>query len=197
MELDELKEAWIAMDNRLKRNEELKESIILEMMQSKTGKLVNWFIAWEMFSVVVVILIIPVCFYWFDRSGGKYLVADICVLFGAAICFVYSFWGVFKIHGLMKFDFTKIISNNIFYVNRYNIQLKREQKIFSFVWPVLASLLVLSYASMKVKLSLWALLICALVVATLVSYWSYKKSHKNIDSILKSLDEIRELKEDE
>jgi hypothetical protein len=41
MELNNLKEAWTALDNRLKRTEKLKESIILEMMRSKAGKLVT------------------------------------------------------------------------------------------------------------------------------------------------------------
>ena len=46
------------------------------------------------------------------------------------------------------------------------------------------------------NLPLWVLLICALAVATLVSYWSYKYYHKGIHSILKSSDEMRELKEE-
>ena len=69
MELDDLKEAWTALDNRLKRNEKLNESIILEMIKSKAGKKVNWFIALEMFSVAVLFLMVPFCIYCIDRYG--------------------------------------------------------------------------------------------------------------------------------
>jgi len=197
MEMDELKNAWIALDNRLKRNEELKESIILEMMRSKAGKLVNRFIAWEIFQVVALILLIPVCIYWLDKFGGRYLAGDMTMYFGIAVCFFYSFWSVFKINGLMKIDLSKNVGNNILYMNRYNIQIKREKKIFWYCgWPAISILLVLSYASMKATLTLWFFLICAIIAGTLGSYWIYKRLYdKNIEVILKSLDEIKELKE--
>ena len=191
------------MDNRLKRNEALKESIILEMMKRKAGRLVNRFIISEIIAVVLLLLMIPFCFYALDRNGGKYFVGDATVFLALAVGFVYPFWGFFKIHGLMKFDFAKNVGHNIYYVNRYNIQLKREKKIFwYFLWPAITILVVLTYASIKVKLTLWALLtlwaivICALAAATLVTYWSYKYYNKGIHSILKSLDEMRELKEE-
>ena len=197
MEIEELKEAWIALDNRLKRDEKLKESIILEMMKSKAGKLVNRFIIYEIIAIVVALLVIPVCVYWLNSRGGKYLITDITMFFALAICFFGSIWCAIKLHDLMKFDFAKNVGNNIYYVNRYNIQIKREKKIFwYFVWPTITILVVLSYASMKVKLSLWTLLICLIAVATLVSYWSYKYYDKGINSILRSLEEIRELKEE-
>jgi len=196
MELDELKEVWTALDNRLKRNEELKESIILEMMKSKAGKLVNRFITLEIISVVIMFTLIPVCVYWLDRNMGKSLAGDIVVCLAVVTCIVYPFWGIFKIRGLLKFDLSKNVGNNIYHVNKYNIQLKREHKLFYFyLWPVFGILLILTYASFKATLPLWALLFCALIVTTLISYWMYKRYFKNIASILKSLDEIKELKE--
>jgi Na+/melibiose symporter-like transporter len=197
MELDELKEAWTALDNRLKRNEELKENIILEMMKSKAGKLVNRFIAMEIISVVLIPLVIPACINWLDRNLGKYLAGDICMFLAIMICTVYFMWGIFKIHGLMKFDLAKNVGNNIIYVNKYNIQLKREKKIFScFLWPVLCLLVVLYYAEIKATMFWWSLMICALIAISFLCYWLYKIYDKNIDSILRSLDEISELKEE-
>jgi len=197
MELEELKAAWAALDNRLKHNEELKESIILEMVQSKAVKKVNRFIAWEMFSVAVLLFMVPFCIFIFNIRGGKYLVLDLYILFAAAIGFVYTFWGTYKLQGLMKFDLTKNIGNNILCMNRYNIQLKRESKLlFYFITPVLMILGVLVYAKTKATLPLWTFLICGFSVAILFSYWSYKMYNKSINSILKSLEEIRELKEE-
>ena len=197
MELDELKEAWTALDNRLKRNEELKESIILEMIKSKAGKLVNRFITFEIISVFVVFIILPVLVYWLNRNMGKILVGDICVFLAVVTCIVYPFWGIYKIHGLMKFDILKNVGNNIYQINKYNIQIKREYKfVYSFLAPTLFILVILMYASAKTMLYHWATLFCAFIGTTLYSYWNYKKINKNIASILKSLDEIKELKEE-
>jgi len=197
MELDDFKKTWAALDNRLKHNEKLNESIILEMKKSKAMKKVNRFIAYEMFQVVILILMVPICIYFIGQRGGKYLVWDIAMFFFAAICFIYPFWGVYKINGLMKFDFTKNVGNNILCMNRYNIQLKQEMKfLIYFLAPVTVILAITYYAVAKAALPFWVLLICALTVASLICYWSYKIYDKGIKSILKSLDEIKELKEE-
>jgi len=197
MELDELKVAWTELDNRLKRNEELKESIILEMMKSKAGKLVNRFITGEMIAVVFLLLMIPLIIFELDKMGGKNWAMDTTLFFTLAVCFVYPFWGIFKTHGLMKFDITKNVGNNILSMNRYRIQLNREKKfLYYFVGPVFVILGLSTYAVRKVTFSLWSLLICVFIAAGLITYWSYKYYNKSIDSILKSLDEIRELKEE-
>ena len=195
MELDDLKEAWTALDNRLKRTEQLKESIILEMMQSKAGKLVNGFIIWEIFQAVIVLLCIPLVISQLDRFAGKYLTINITLIFAIAICIIGFFWGIYKLNGLMKIDVLKNIGNNIFYVNKYRIQLKREKQTGYFLLPATMMLMALSYASIKVSMSLWVLMTCGFIAITLIIYWSYKFYNKNIDSILKSLDEIHELKE--
>ncbi|MDH6310704.1 hypothetical protein M2451_003529 [Dysgonomonas sp. PFB1-18] len=38
MELDELKNTWTSLDERLQKQEVLKETIIKEMLRSKSGK---------------------------------------------------------------------------------------------------------------------------------------------------------------
>ena len=197
MELDDLKQAWASLDNRLKKNEELKESIILEMMGGKARKLVNRFVFIEMFSVVALIVVLPFIIFMLDKMGGRNWAADTAVFIAMAVCIVYPFWGVYKIHGLMKFDLSKNVCNNIYYVNSYRIQLNREKKVvYYFLVPVLVMLGVVSYAIANAKFTLWALFISMLIAVGLITYWSYKLYNKNIDSILKSLDEIKELKEE-
>ena len=200
MDLDNLKEAWAALDNRLKRNEELKESIILEMMRSKANKLVNRFITFEVISVVVLLFFIPLCVFMLERlweNNLKGSIMSITVFFGGVFCLLCSLWGMYKIYGLMKFDLSKNVGNNIYCVNRYNLQIKREKKFsMCFLIPTIVILTVLSYASGNVSLYLWTFLICALTGGIMVSFFTYKKYDKDIDSILKSLDEIRELKEE-
>ena len=199
MDLNEMKEAWTALDNKLRKNEELKEMIILEMIKKKAGRIVNRFIVREIISVAVLLLVLPFCVYWLDRDGGKYLIGDILLCYILAICFIYPIWGIFKIHGLMKFDFLKDIGSNIFCINRYNIQIKRENKIFwVFIWPVIMILIILHFSFMTKTLPLWMLffMISWVIMGTLLSYWTYKKYNKDITSILRSLDEIKELKEE-
>ena len=196
MELDNLKEAWAALDNRLKRNEKLKESIILEMMKSKAGKLVNRFIIWEIIQVVVVLLGIPFCVFQLERFAGKYLTLNITFIYTIVICIIYFFWGIYKLRGLMKIELSKNVGDNIFYMNRYNIQLNRERKAGYFFISALMILLALSYASLKVTMPLWIFMVCMFAAMIFVVHWSYKYYDKGIDSVLKSLDEIRELKED-
>ena len=197
MELDNLKEAWASLDNRLKRNEALNESIILEMIRSKARKTVNTIIAGEMISVAILILLVPFAIFLLDRFGGNFWMWDSLTIFSAVTCFVYPFWGVYKLHGLMKFDVTKNIGNNILCINKYEILTKREKKfVIYFLIPVLAILVVYSYVSMKASLPLWSFMICGMSVCGLVTYWSYKKLDKGIKSILKNLDEIREVKEE-
>ena len=197
MELDELKAAWAALDAKLKKNVQLEESIIREMIKSKTGKLVNRFIVREIISVVVLLLVLPFCVFWQDRHRSAILSYDIFFYFVIVVCSIYPVWGVYKIHGLMKFDFLKDIGNNIFYINRYNIQIKRE---FKFVWclliPVFVILGVLTYAAMNVTYSLWFFMTCMFIIGILITYWTYRKYNKDITSILRSLDEIKELKEE-
>jgi len=197
MELDDLKEAWAALDNRLKKNEELNESIILEMMKSKAGKKVNWFIIYEMFSAALLLFLVPFCIYYFDLHKGKLPIRDTSMLFMAVVFFMGTFWTVYKLHGLMKFDITKNVGDNVLCMNRYNIQLKKEIKIIAyFLGPVFVIFGVWVYAAGKATLPLWTFLTCAFIFAVLFCYWFNKKYNRSIESVVKSLDEIRELREE-
>ena len=197
MELENLKEAWAALDNRLKRSEELNESILLEEMRSKAGKIVNRFIVMEKISVVGLLLLLPFIIYSLNRLGGKILLWDALMIFCAIICFLYPFWGVYKLHGLMKIDITKNVANNILFLNKYNIRINREKKLnFCFIFPVLGMLAVCTYAASKATLPLWTFLICLFCLAGLGIYWANKKYNKGFESVIRSLEEIRELKKE-
>ena len=197
MEWENLKEAWTTLDNRLKRNEELCESIILAEMRSKAGKIVNRFIILEKITVVVLLLLLPFLIYALNRSGGKIFTWDVIMIFCAIICFLYPFRGIYKLHGLMKIDITKNVANNILFLNKYNIQINHEKKLnFYFIFPLLGILAVCTYAEAKASLPLWIFLICMLCLAGLKIYWDNKKYNKGFESVMRSLEEIRELKEE-
>ena len=197
MELENLKEAWIALDNSLKRNEKLSEKIILAEIRTKAGKKVNRFIAIEMFSFAVLLLAIPFCIWLFNMVRGKFWTIEVYLICAGVICLVLTFWVAYKLHGLMKFDVIKNVSNNILCMNRYNIQLKQEMKILNyFVGPVFVVLAVITYADLKATMLHWSILVCAIIFVTLVSHWLVKKYDKSIGSVINSMEEINELKEE-
>ena len=99
----------------------------------------------------------------------------------------------------MKVDINESFSKNIYYIKRYTIQINREKIAMTyFVAIPLSIFITLAYIEAKVAIALWVYLICAVVLGALVTFWSYKRIYqKNIDSIKNSLEEMRELKEED
>ena len=95
MDLEEMKERWAALNDRLERTEMLQESVIRELVQTKGEKSVSRLINWETFGFVVTILIIPYSIYVYHRFGGHFAMWDLfivwrslltdCLYFGPAI----------------------------------------------------------------------------------------------------------------
>ena len=198
MELDELKKAWIALDAVSKENKSLKESIILEMTQTKIIKSVNWLLNWEMIGAVVVLLLIPFVIYAYSMFGGTFITWDILVITCFFVCVILSFWQIYKVYILMKIDSSKEVRNNIHYMNKYKILIVREKfAVTIIIGPTLAILAILTYYQMNANSYLWTFMACMIILATVVTYWSYHKYNKNIHTILKSLNEIKELEETE
>ena len=97
----------------------------------------------------------------------------------------------------MKFDVIKNVSDNILCMNRYNIQLVQEMKILKyFVGPIFVILAVVVYADMKATLFHWTILICTIITVTVVNHLIFKKYDKSIGSVVRSMEEINELKEE-
>ena len=199
MELEELKKAWAELDNRLKENKSINKAIIMEIARNKVDKSISRLINWEILGAVVLILMIPILLYMFHWFNRRIIVRDIILIYGGIFCCACVVWYIYKISGLMKIDFAKKISDNICYTNRYNIQIKREKFVMNVVFgPSFVILLILYYAVMKVNMQLWATLVCGILLVSLITYWMYKRLYdKNINSILKSLNEIKQLEETE
>jgi len=195
MELDDLKNTWASLDDRLKKQEVLKESIMKELLQTKSDKALNRLIAYEVSGVIVLLLVIPLIIYGMDFRVDlpEYTAFMYCML---VISIIGIIWQALKVYGLMQIDFSKVISNNILYTNKYNIKIKREKMFMLFFIPVLALSIVFLYVRLNANAVLWTFMVCGLIGASLYTYWSYKKLYdKNIASILKSLDELKELEE--
>ena len=198
MELDDLKEAWTALDNRLKRNEELKESIILEMIQTKANKSLNRLLGWTIIDILGMLIFIPVILFLYNLFCGKYIFWDIFMIYTTFICCIACVWHIFKMRKLMIIDLTTDFADNIKRVNQYNIYVKRERIVSeTIVGPIFLILMFLIFVELKAQFHHWVLLVCTVTFVSVYEYWAYKKLYgKNIDSIMKSLNEIRELKEE-
>jgi DMSO reductase anchor subunit len=196
MELEELKNLWTSLDERLNKQEKLKESILKEIMQSKTNRTVSKLINYEIRSICALLIAIPLCIFIIDRVRSVFF-GDVTMIFTAIFSFIHLIWEIFKLHGLTKVDFSQSLNDSIHYINKYNIHIKWE-KIASFIYiPIFGILLILTYSESKVPVWRWTFMVCTLLLATLFTYWGFKRIYdKNITSIQKSLEELKELEEE-
>jgi len=196
MELEELKTVWASVDERLKKQEILKESIIREIISGKINKSLNKLFWNDSIGIPILLLLIPFLVYAYGKAGGKYILWDSIVIFAGVLSVVYLPFLIYRVYGLMKINISGNIKENLFYINRYKIQIKMEKYSYAFVMPVLFIFTGFWFMEAKMNASQWALLICIIVLAALVFYWSYNKFYdKNIQSIKKNLEELEELKE--
>lgn len=195
MELDDLKKTWIALDNVSKENKKLKETLIIKMIERNADSSTSKLLRWDVFNFIISILVLFFCTFIYHYYGGRFLIWNITIVFAAIVCAISSIWYVYKINQLMKVNFSKKVSENIYRINRYNILVKKE-KIISclIIFPVFVILTAFVLFYTKTNTQSWIICVVLFFVAFIMTYWSYKRIyHKNIDDILRSLDEIKEL----
>lgn len=196
MELEELKNAWTALDNRLKENETLKESIIKEMLHSKINKSLNRLIRFEMLGAILCFIGLPFLVFRFGYMKHTLFIDTTMYL---AIALIFSGWITqsYKLWLLSKIDPNKPVSNNINFFHRYNLFIKREKMALCIYAPILYILIILVFVNLgRIELWRWAAVIAILVFTLLMCYWQYKKIYDaNIHSIMKSMEELKELKD--
>ena len=197
MELEELKSAWAELDTQLKENKSLSEKIIMEMAQNKVDKLISRFINHEMLGMSILILLIPFIVFSYYRHGGRWMMWDILVIYCGIVCVVFPVWSVFRLLLLFKIDFSKKISSIIYFTNRYNISNKRGMIAAYFIGPSFIILGVLTYVEAHANIYLWVFFVSVMLVCIILSFWAIKKYDKNIIAIMKSLNEIKALQEEE
>ena len=199
MELEEMKERWAALNDRLERTEMLQESVIRELVQTKGEKSVSRLINWETFGFVVTILIIPYSIYVYHRFGGHFAMWDLFIRVAIVVDGLLVLWTGYKLYGLMKIDFTKVVKENILRVNRYTVQITRE-KIFTaaIIGPLFVILSVVMSIERKAPDFIWGVLFGVVVATTVACYWLYKRVFdKNIRRLQESLAVIEEVGEEE
>lgn len=198
MELDELKNTWAALDERLKQNESLNARIVKEILETKSNKSLSKILRIEIFGAVVLLAVAPFTLFLSDAKFNKTdkTIWSIFLVSMFFYCLLNFAWQTFKIYNLMKIDFSAVVSDNIRIMNKYNIWIQREKLVMWVSIPIIGALCTYLYAQLNANLFLWVFLTCAFIFVTLVTYYQYKKVYdNNINSILKSLDELKELEE--
>jgi len=191
MELEELKNVWSSIDERLKKQESLRECIVKEMIYSKTNKSLKRLLWSDSISIPILLLVVPFIVYAYGKFGGKHIVWDSTVILAGVFVIVYFPILVYRVYGLMKIDLSGNIKNNLYYINRYSLQVNREKIFMKFFGPVLLILISLVFIEAKADAFRWVIWICLVVFVTLYSYWSYNKFYrKNIQSIQNNLEEL-------
>lgn len=196
MELDELKNRWLSLDERLKKQETLNENILKEILRSKSGKALNRLINYAYFGIILCLLgIIPVVYTMFSTYFGIFktfiFISIICTLLTSAII------GIYNVILLHKIDFTKNIRDNIRLTKTYKIRVKK-QNIPMYIIAVIIIILVIIACLLSPNMETWRwiIIIACIPVGIILAFWEYKKMYKaNVWSILQSLEELKELDE--
>ena len=196
MELEKLKEIWTSLDNRMQQQEGLKTAIIKEMLLSKSDKALSRMINWGYFGLVLTLCLTPVLIWAYMHA---YRVAATVPMFASAFVLIFfvitlGIIGLVKLH---KIDFSKPVSDNIVMVNKYKIFYKRMTLIMCLFVLIFLVLCFISFFQLP-HMESWRLvgILFSIPFGLVLGYWEYKRmGMKNINSILKSLEELKELEE--
>ena len=197
MELDEIKSAWTAMDERLKKNEGLNERLIKEMLMQKSSKALKNLYNSEMFGVISMLLCLPLLICIFPLYTKLSAIHQIIIYVASGIAFLSAISQLYSIILFSKINLQKQIKENIKWVQQYNIYSKRVFivsviVVSLFLLGCIIGLLLLQYK----EVWRWTITLVAIFgVWPLLLFWLSKKSKANIQSILDSLEELKDLEE--
>ena len=196
MELEKLKEIWTSLDERMQQQEGLKTAIIKEMLFNKSDKALSRLINYSYFGVIFGIVVLPVLIWGWTLSSAA--MSRIVVPIVALFILFYIIVMVIQLLKLYKVNFSNPIKDNNSIVNEIVIFNKRALIITNiagfmlFIPVIIVTLMTIS------NVEPWRMgaLIAALFIGAIGAVWEYKRVYKrNFDTILKSLEELKELEE--
>lgn len=196
MDTNNLKDTWITFNEKLDKQENFKEEIIREILNSKSSKSLSRLISYEVFNTIVIILLIPFLLYIFDRDKITPLHSGIIygLIVTIGISLISQIW---KVYLLMKVDFSNAISSNVKSIERYKIHLNRE-KILIFIVILLTLIIIVQTISQGTQIATWrwACAAAGILIGITASVWSYKRFYKNnIRNIIDSMKKLKDLDE--
>ena len=196
MELEELKNTWNLINNRMMQKEGMEAAIIKEMLVAKSDKAFSRMTNYDYFSVIVCMGVIGLLTWQMNRI---YFGPFKTVIFLLAIAFliVSALRSIKNLLILHKINFSNPISDNIRLVQNYNIIVKRTRILnYSAAIIIVALAIIACLLSPNMEVWRWVAIAVSIVIRIVGAWWEYRHMYrKNIDSILKSLNDLKELEE--
>ena len=197
MELDEIKNAWTKMDERLKKNEGLNERLIKEMLMQKSKKSLNRLLGFEIYGTISTLFAFPFLLFMFNNKVVHTTMMDINFYIAFAMIIIGIGFQMYKTILLININLSESICDSIKSIQEYNLATKRKMLYAAIVGPIFFVSLILGILSYQ-NVEVWdlSIIIVVVIVSIFSSYWQYKKVYKaNIQSILDSLEELKDLEE--
>lgn len=199
MELEGLKEIWTSFDNRMQQQEGLKSTIIKEMLVNKSDRSLNRLINYNYFGVIFCIVMLPFLFWCWTLASAVNFIGWVMAPVALVFLFFSIIMGIIQLKKLHQVNFSLPVNENMYRMQKFNLFNKRYlmmSYIFAFVFVFVVIVIVL--ISAHIEPWRWWGLIAAIPFGIILSVWEYKRMYRrNIDSILKSLEELKELENPE
>lgn len=197
MELDDLKNTWTQLEIKMKEHQMFNEKIVKEMHKNRYNKSLSQLINYAFIGCIVSLVAIPILIH---RVSTIYFGPFKTILFmlGIAVVLCAFIFSAANLRLLYKIDFSKPVNHNIALTRKYQIRIRKQNAIAYISITILIVLAIIAIL-LTPNMELWRWFgIAGIVIIGIVSaIWENKRMYKkNINSILESLDEIKELEED-
>jgi Flp pilus assembly protein TadB len=195
MELENMKLRFQEIENQLKKQELLNEKLINGIRQTRSGAFANLKRYIQFGLVLLLACAVFVIYHWTHTHFGLHkTIAMCCAALLALSGITISIYNLCILH---KVDFTDSIDKNIRTIEHFWIAYKRQ---FLFMYA-LSGLFVIVFVSVfyvsSIAAGWWTLISFVVISAVLLSYWEHKIYKRNMQSIMESLNKLKELEEDE
>ena len=196
MELEELKNTWNLINNRMMQKEVMEAAIIKEMLVAKSDKAFSRMTNYDYFSVIVCMGVIGLLTWQMNRIYFGPFKTGIFLL-AIAFLIVSALRSIKNLLILHKINFSNPISDNIRLVQNYNIIVKRTRILnYSAAIIIVALAIIACLLSPNMEVWRWVAIAVSIGIGIVGAWWEYRHMYrKNIDSILESLNELKELDE--
>lgn len=195
MEFEELKGIWTSFDNRMQQQEGLKLTIIKEMLVNKSDRALSRLINYSYFGVIFCIAMLPFLLWCWNIALSVNFIGWVMVPVAFVFLLFSIIMGIIQLKKLHQVDFSLPVNENMYRMQKFNLFNRRNLVIgyiFAFVFVLVVLIFTLSYGRIEFWRS-WGF-IAAIPLGIILSVWEYKRIYRrNIDSILKSLEELKEL----
>ena len=206
MELENLKNAWTSVDERLEKQEIVNEAMIIEALKKKSHKSLKRLKIWNLLGVIIGLPLI--IYVWYPTLSGLCFSDTITIISGilVVICAIIITVSIglniyaFKKY-LLKIDFAENITDNIRRVNKYEVLYRKSNVAFFYIIiPVFLLIVTTAFQSPNdtVIYIIAMVAVIAFVVAVVVLpiyFIEINFYKKHIQAIKESLEELKELEE--